>query len=86
MFQAPEVVKNNKTKGKKVNLNKPIKPKAKSEAALARDEARYGIKEIIQKFGITVSFSFRKKMLEERKRLMKEKSQKKEEDDVILIM
>jgi len=40
VVKAPEVVKNNKTKGKKVNLNKPIKPKAKSEAALARDEAR----------------------------------------------
>jgi len=40
VVKAPEVVKNNKTKGKKVNVNKPIKPKAKSEAALARDEAR----------------------------------------------
>ena len=38
----PEVVKNNKTKGKKTNMNKPIKPKAKSEASIARDEARYG--------------------------------------------
>jgi len=38
--KVPEVAKNNKTKGKKINVNKPVKPKAKSEAALARDEAR----------------------------------------------
>jgi len=38
--KVPEVAKNNKTKGKKTNVNKPVKPKAKSEAALARDEAR----------------------------------------------
>merc|ERR1711874_818799 len=40
VVKAPEVVKNNKTKGKKTNVNKPIKPKAKSDAAIARDEAR----------------------------------------------
>lgn len=40
IVKAPEVVKNNKTKGKKTNMNKPIKPKAKSEASIARDEAR----------------------------------------------
>lgn len=34
------MVKNNKTKAKKTNVNKPIKPKAKSEASIARDEAR----------------------------------------------
>ena len=34
------MVKNNKTKGKKNGVNKPIKPKEKSEAAKARDEAR----------------------------------------------
>jgi len=40
VVKAPEVAKNNKTKGKKNNVNKPIKPKAKSEASIARDEAR----------------------------------------------
>merc|ERR1711997_974790 len=40
IVKAPEVVKNNKTKGKKNGVNKPIKPKEKSEAAKARDEAR----------------------------------------------
>lgn len=44
--QVAEVPKNNKTKVKKGvnrNVNKPIKPKEKSEAAKARDEARYMI-------------------------------------------
>ena len=50
LIQVPEVAKNNKTKGKKTNVNKPVKPKAKSEAALARDEARYVILGITQKF------------------------------------
>jgi hypothetical protein len=41
IIKAPEVQKNNKPKAKKaVTLNKPIKPKVKSDLAKTRDEAR----------------------------------------------